>query len=68
MSTRQLAEFGVDVIPDQRIVVDKNIITSFCPETAAGVAYKLLAFLVGGKKAREVAAEMGYDIDDVYRV
>lgn len=33
---RQLAEFGVDVIPDLRIVVDKNIITSFCPETAAG--------------------------------
>lgn len=65
---RQLAEFGVDVIPDQRIVVDKNIITSFCPETAAGVAYKLLAFLAGEEKAREVAAAMGYDTDDEYRV
>ena len=51
----------MDVIPDQRIVVDKNIITSFCPETAAGVAYKLLAFLAGEEKAKEVAAVMGYD-------
>lgn len=62
---RQLAEFGVDVIPDQRIVVDRNVITSFCPETAAGVAYKLLAFLAGEEKAKEVAAAMGYETDGV---
>lgn len=57
---RQLAAFGVKVIPDQRIVQDRNIITSFCPETAAGVAIRLLACLAGEEKAREVAAAMGY--------
>ena len=36
---RQLAAFGVNVIPDQRIVKDCNIITSFCPGTAADVAF-----------------------------
>lgn len=60
---RQLAEFGVDVISDQRIVTDRNIITSFCPETAAGVAYQLLAWLAGEDKAREVAAAMGYELN-----
>lgn len=29
---RQLAEFGVDVV-DQRVVLDGNIITSYCLET-----------------------------------
>ena len=39
---KQLAEFGADLIPDQSVVVDKNIITSFCPETAPYVAIELL--------------------------
>lgn len=58
---RQLASFGVHVIPDQRIVKDRNIITSFCPETAAGVAFQLLSCLVGEEKAKVVAAAMGYE-------
>lgn len=57
---KQLAEFGVNVLPDQRIVVDKNIITSFCPETAARVAFELLSCLVGSEKAKVVAKAMGY--------
>ncbi|MDD5935982.1 MAG: DJ-1/PfpI family protein [Clostridiales bacterium] len=57
---KQLEEFGVDVIPNQRIVVDKNIITSFCPETAADVAFTLLECLVGKEKMDVVAAAMGY--------
>lgn len=57
---QQLASFGVHVIPDQRIVKDCNIITSFCPETAADVAFQLLSCLVGEEKARVVAAAMGY--------
>ena len=57
---RQLASFGVHVIPDQRIVMDHNIITSFCPETAADVAFQLLSCLVGEEKAKVVAAAMGY--------
>ncbi len=55
-----LAEFGADVIPDQSIVVDGNVITSFCPETAPSVAFRLLAFLAGDEKARIVSEAMGY--------
>lgn len=57
---RQLAAFGVNVIPNQRIVKDRNIITSFCPETAADVAFQLLIGLVGEEKARPVIEAMGY--------
>ena len=57
---KQLAEFGVQVMADQRIVVDDNIITSFCPETAADVGFALLARLVGEEKANMVRRAMGY--------
>lgn len=57
---RQLAEFGVNVIPNERIVVDKNVITSYCPETASGVAFSLLSMLVGEEKANTVSNAMGY--------
>lgn len=58
---RQLAAFGVNVIADQRIVKDRNILTSFCPETAADVALNLLICLVGREKADPVISAMGYD-------
>lgn len=57
---KQLAEFGVDVIPDQSVVTDKNIITSFCPETAPHVAIALLRMLMGDEKAKVVAKAMGF--------
>ena len=57
---KQLAEFGVDVIPDQSVVIDKNIITSFCPETAPHVAIALLRMLMGEDKAQVVAKAMGF--------
>lgn len=57
---KQLAEFGVNVIPNERIVIDKNVITSFCPETSPDVTFMLLAFLVGDEKANVVAKAMGY--------
>lgn len=57
---RQLASLGADVIPDQRVVTDRNIITSFCPETAADVALRLLEFLLGEEKAADVRGAMGY--------
>lgn len=60
---RQLAAFGVNVIPDQRIVKDRNIITSFCPETAVDVAFILLICLVGKEKADAVISAMGYDTE-----
>lgn len=46
---RQLAEFGVNVL-NERIVVDDNIITSYCPETAPYVAFELLKKLCGEEK------------------
>lgn len=58
---KQLSAFGVNVIPDQRIVQDKNIITSFCPETAADVAFTLLEGLFGKEKADAVSEAMGYE-------
>ena len=56
---KQLAEFGVNVI-NQRIVVDENIITSYCPETAPDVAFELLNKLVGYEKMSIVRQAMGY--------
>lgn len=56
---KQLAEFGVNVI-NERIVVDENIITSFCPETAPDVAFELLRKLVGEEKMLSVKQAMGF--------
>ena len=59
---KQLVEFGAEVIPDQSVVIDKNIITSFCPETAPLVAISLLEMLVGKEKAEIVAIAMGFQL------
>lgn len=56
---RQLAEFGVNVV-NERVVVDDNVITSYCPETAADVAYELLKKLCGEDKMKTVREAMGY--------
>ncbi len=56
----QLAAFGVHVIPDQRIVVDDTVITSFCPETAPGVVFTLLGLMTDASKSQAVAEVMGY--------
>jgi 4-methyl-5(b-hydroxyethyl)-thiazole monophosphate biosynthesis len=57
---KQLEEFGVNVVQNQRIVIDNNVVTSFCPETAADVAFQLLIWLVGEEKACVVSDAMGY--------
>lgn len=56
---KQLAEFGVHVV-NERIVVDDNIITSYCPETAPDVAFELLKKLCGNEKMLVVKRAMGY--------
>lgn len=56
---KQLAEFGVTVV-NERIVVDDNVITSYCPETAPDVAFELLKKLVGTEKMQIVKKAMGY--------
>lgn len=57
---KQLEKFGVNVVQNQRIVIDNNVVTSFCPETAADVAFQLLTWLVGEEKACVVSDAMGY--------
>lgn len=56
---KQLKEFNVDVV-NEPIVVDHNIITSYCPETAAGVAFKLLEELTSSEKMIIVKHAMGF--------
>jgi len=56
---KQLKEFGAIVV-NEPIVIDKNIITSYCPETAAGVAFKLLEKLTSTKEMEIVKRAMGF--------
>lgn len=56
---KQLAALGVNVV-NERIVIDGNVITSYCPETAPHVAFELLRKLVGTEKMLPVKAAMGY--------
>jgi len=57
----QLREFGVHVV-NEPIVVDGNIITSYCPETAPSVAFKLLEMLTSKEKMGIVKAAMGFEV------
>jgi len=56
---KQLSEFDVNVV-NERVVVDDNIITSYCPETAADVGFELLKKLCGNEKMLTVKRAMGY--------
>ena len=47
---KQLAAYGVDVV-NEPIVATGNIITSYCPQTAPGVAFALLKTLAGEAEA-----------------
>lgn len=56
---KELAAFGVDVV-NEPIVIDKNVITSYCPETASGVAFKLLEMLTSKEEMEIVKKAMGF--------
>lgn len=56
---KQLGEFGVKVI-NEPVVVDGNIITSWCPSTAVEVAYKLMEVLRTKEDSDKVRKIMGY--------
>ncbi|EGT3850699.1 DJ-1/PfpI family protein [Clostridioides difficile] len=58
---RQLSEFDVNVV-NEPIVVDKNIITSYCPETAPHVTFKLLEMLTSKEQMDEVKLAMGFKL------
>ena len=60
MRQKQLAEFGVDVL-NEPIVVTDNIITSYCPQTAPTVAFKMMKKLIGEEKRNVINEGIGYD-------
>jgi 4-methyl-5(b-hydroxyethyl)-thiazole monophosphate biosynthesis len=57
---KQLSEFGVNVLGDEPIVLDKNIITSYNPSTAFDVAFKLLELLTSKENCADVKKQMGF--------
>lgn len=57
---KQLADFGVNVISDQPIVMDDNIITSYNPSTAFDVAFTLLELLTSKENTDDVKELMGF--------
>ncbi|MBU9714736.1 DJ-1/PfpI family protein [Evansella tamaricis] len=56
----QLRSFGVNVLPDQPVVMDGNIITSHNPSTAFDVAFKLLELLTSKENCNHVKKLMGF--------
>lgn len=56
----QLEAMGAHVIPDQPVVRDGNIITSFNPSTAFVVAFDLLESLTSTENANNVKRLMGF--------
>lgn len=56
---KQLAQFGANVL-DSPIVVDDNVITSYCPATASDVAFKLLEKLTSSEQMEIVKEAMGF--------
>lgn len=55
----KLREFGVNVV-NEPIVVDGNIITSYCPETAPTVAFELLKMLTSEEEMTVIKKAMGF--------
>lgn len=56
---QELKAFGVDIV-NEPIVIDDNIITSYCPQTAAEVGFILLEKLTSPEKMQIVKKAMGY--------
>ena len=55
----KLKEFGVNVV-NEPIVVDSNIITSYCPATAPNVAFELLKILTSEEEMAVIKKAMGF--------
>lgn len=56
---KELALLGVNVL-NQPIVIDKNIITSWCPSTAMDVSFKLLEMLTTTENCDQIKYLMGF--------
>jgi len=57
---KQLSEFGVNVIPDEPVVIDDNIVTSYNPSTAFDVAFALLELLTSNENTTNIKKLMGF--------
>ncbi|NOR86887.1 MAG: DJ-1 family protein [Bacteroidales bacterium] len=57
---KQLSDFGV-IVQDERITIDKNIITSTGPATGLDVAFQLLEMLTNKDNVTEVKKQMRFD-------
>jgi 4-methyl-5(b-hydroxyethyl)-thiazole monophosphate biosynthesis len=55
----KLKEFGVNVV-NEPVVVDGNIITSYCPATAPDVAFELLKMLTSEEEMSVIKKAMGF--------
>lgn len=60
---KELKGFGVNVV-NERIVVDGNIITSYCPETAPSVAFELLKMLTSEEDMSVIKKAMGFEEEE----
>ena len=56
----ELREFGADVV-NEPIVQDGNVITSWCPQTAPTVAFRLLGMLIGEENVAPIRQAMGFE-------
>lgn len=56
---KQLAAFGAEVV-NEPVVEDGGIITSYCPQTAPYVAFRLLERLIGREGTLAVKQGMGF--------
>ena len=56
---QQLLAFGVDLV-NEPVVADRNIITSYCPQTAPEVAFRLLERLTSEEAMKRVKKSMGF--------
>ncbi|MBZ2199813.1 MAG: DJ-1/PfpI family protein [Lentilactobacillus hilgardii] len=55
----ELKTFGANIV-NEPIVFDDNVITSYCPQTAAHVAFKMLGILINKETEQTVKHAMGY--------
>lgn len=57
---KELALYEGIIVIDEPIVIDGNIITSYNPQTASGVAFKLLEMLSSKEKVDPIKRMMGF--------
>ncbi|MEZ5069907.1 MAG: DJ-1/PfpI family protein [Bacteroidales bacterium] len=62
----KLKEFGVNIV-NRPVVVDDNIITSWCPETAPKVAFELLKMLTSEEEMAVIREAMGFETGRTHR-